>query len=103
MVVLGSVGTLVIALRTRNDVVRVQFAFTVVEVLEEEDRPLAISASRDDIPRASFRCEHRGTYLSGNGLVQAAKARVVVSVLSAKTNTLSFEPATYILWFASVQ
>lgn len=102
MVVLGSVGTLVIALRTRNNVVRVQFAFTAVEVLEEEDRPLAIRASHDDIPRASFRREHRRTCLSGNRLVQAAKARVVVSVLSAKTNTLSFEPASVILESVSV-
>ena len=73
------------ALRTRDDVIRVESAFAVVEVREEEDRLFAIRASHDDIPRPCFWREHRGTYLSGNDLVQAGEARVMVSVLQPKT------------------
>ena len=63
-VVSGLITVFVAALRARDDVIRVQFAFAVVEVREEEDRPFAIRASNDDIPSPCFRLEHRGTLLS---------------------------------------
>jgi hypothetical protein len=54
----AGISTLVPATWTSYDVVSVDAAVTLIEVGEEEDRPLALLASDNDIPRTLLRLKH---------------------------------------------
>ena len=74
VVVSRRVSAFMTAARTGNYVVRVENAFTVREIGEEEDRRLALLASNNDVPPPRFGRKHgRGHHLLSENLVQTGK------------------------------